>query len=532
MTKTLLILMSVLLHITLWGQYTYFNSHLGPLGGVEAGSGTSTNLLVKNNQLISIVNYPNFGNISMSFNIQNMEGQWINQVVNQTNGQMLTNYGDSFSHYEGGIIGAGLFSQGPWPSIRWFNEDYNLIWEKQVPVFFDDNEEPVYYTSEINGQFHFAKPINDGGFMVAGPKTYNFGGNDFYHNLWLQRYDANHELVWDKEFPFYNENIIPQSKRFLRVNDLFELPNGDLLVWGCWYHAWMPMVLRFDSEGNFISSTSWGATGPTDTLNDWLPWPVQVDDEEFLFAYKHGTIFQNVIVQYGKPRIGHLDAATMQVTLFNPIERQAKHHWIMDFVTAADGGYVALGHGVNPDPNNPENNNFDIPFAYMVKVNATGEEIWYHQYVPPVGHIQPKAYDLEVTPDGGYAFVGNFQFVDQGNLTSEVRQWVVKTDACGELEYNGCEAVVTTNNTPTINHSPVSVWPNPTRDLLQINYPGIGVAQIVIRDARGVLVEQQAVSSQSSPYTMSLASQPAGLYLILLINQDGSVATTTRVVKE
>jgi hypothetical protein len=31
---------------------------------------------------------------------------------------------------------------------------------------------------------------------------------------------------------------------------------------------------------------------------------------------------------------------------------------------------------------------------------------------------------------------------------------------------------------------------------------------------------------------MSLASQPAGLYLVQLINQDGSVAATTRVVKE
>lgn len=112
MTKTLLILTGVVLHTTICGQYTYFNSLLGPLGGVEAGSGTSTNLLIKEDQLISIVNYPNYGNISMTFNVQNMEGEWVNQVVNPTNGQMLTNYGDSFSHYEDGIIGAGFFYEG------------------------------------------------------------------------------------------------------------------------------------------------------------------------------------------------------------------------------------------------------------------------------------------------------------------------------------------------------------------------------------------------------------------------------------
>lgn len=530
MTKTLLILISVLLHTTLWGQYTYFNSHLGPLGGVEAGNGITSQLMTTSDSLVNVTVYSNFGNYTLSFNILNMEGEFIHHTHNLTgDGYVLLNYADAITPYQNGYLYAGVHSFGAVPYITYFNSSFEQEWEKQVPVYFDENEEPVYFSSELYGEFLFAKPLNDGGFIAAGRKTYDQQPEIFHHTVWLQRYDANHELVWENDYPFYNEDIIPESKRFLRVNDLFELPNGDLLVWGCWYHAWMPMVLRFDSEGNFISSASWGATGPTDTLNDWLPWPVQVGDEEFVFAYKHGTIFENVIVQYSKPRIGHLDASTMEVTLFDPVEREAKHHWVTDFVTAVDGGYVALGYGVRPHPENP---NSSFEFSYLLKVNEIGEEVWYHEYVPPVEHINPWVYDLEVTPDGGYAFVGNFRLVENGGVTEEYRQWVVKTDACGELEYNGCEAVVTTNNTPTINHSPVSVWPNPTSDLLQINYSDNGVSQIVIRDARGVLVEQQAIATQSSPYTMSLASQAAGLYLVQLINQDGSVAATTRVVKE
>jgi len=531
MIKALLILISVLLHTTLWGQYTYFNSHLGPLGGVEAGSGTSTNLLVKNNQLISIVNYPNFGNISMSFNIQNMEGQWINQVVNQTNGQMLTNYADSFSHYEGGIIGAGFFFEGPWASIRWFDENYNLSWEKQVPIFFDENENPVYFTNEHYGEFLFAKPLDDGGFIAAGRKTYDQQPDIFHHNVWLQRYDANHDLVWDKEFPFYSENIIPQSKRFLRLNDLFELPNGDLLVWGCWYNAWMPMVLRFDSEGNFISSASWGSPGALYTVNDWLPWPVQINGEEFLFAYKHGTVFQNLTVHFGKPRIGHFDASTMEVTLFDPLNYEARHHYITDFEKTADSAFVVLGYGIRPDPDNPNDSNLATEITYLIKVNTAGEEIWYHEYVPPVEYINPWVYDLEVTPDGGYAFVGNFRLVENGNVTEEYRQWVVKTDACGELEYNGCEAVITeVAQIPAPGQ--LRVWPNPTLGILNVAHSADNAAEIEVFDLRGKIVHSSAVHSNLHQYSIDLGHLAPGLYGLRLKSASGVVLGQTKVLKQ
>lgn len=223
MTKALLIFLGVLLHISLVAQYTYFNSSLGPLGGIGAGTSSSTNILIIDSQLVSVINYPNFGDISMTFNIQNMEGGWIDQVVNQTNGQMLANYADLFSQYEGGILGAGFFLDGPWPSIRWFDENYQLAWEKQVPSFYNEEDEPVYFTAEHHGEPLFAQTLDDGGFIVAGRMTHNYGPGEYYHNVWMLRYGADEELVWNKEYPFRADGIMAENKNFLRVNKLFEM---------------------------------------------------------------------------------------------------------------------------------------------------------------------------------------------------------------------------------------------------------------------------------------------------------------------
>lgn len=532
MTKALLIFIGVLLHTTLWAQYTYFNSQLGPLGGVEAGNGVSSQLMITNDSIVHVAVYPNSGEHMLSFNVQNMEGEFIHHAHNPTfNGYYYLNRADAISHYEGGYLYAGKYTNGGIPTIMGFGPDFMKQWEIQVPIFYDDNDEPVFNSENIYGSFLFARPLSDGGFVVAGPMTYNFSSDQHYQNLWMQRYDANHELVWNIEYPFYNDGVIPVGKRFLMANDLFEMPNGDLLLWGCWYHAIMPMVLRFDSEGNFLGHTSWGAPGPTDTLDDWLPWPVQTDDEEFLFAYKYGTIFENFVVQFGKPRIGHFDAATMEVTLFDPIDREAKFHYLNDFAKAVGGGYVALGYGTIPDPENPDNSNFDISFAYLLKVNEQGEEIWYHEYLPPVDHITPKVYDLEVTPDGGYAFVGDFRLVEDGELSNEQRQWVVKTDACGELEYNGCEAVVNTTEIQHHTTPDILVWPNPTSGMLNIQLSVANATQIEVFDIRGQTVYHHSFPTSQKELTLDLSHLTPGLYGVRVISTTGIPLGYTKVLR-
>jgi len=532
MRLLLIFLISVLPQLLL-GQYTYFNTHIPPLGGSDAGSGTSTNLMVRNNELISVINNPNFGNISMTFNVLNMNAILINQVVNNTNGQLFTNFADSFDEDSEGFIGAGLFVQGPWASIRRFNSNLILDWEIQVPIFYDDQNQPVYYTNEIFGEFHFAKKLNNGDIFAAGPLFYYNGNNPLYANLWMVRYNANQQLVWEKQLPLYQENIIPDSKKFLRVNDLFELPNGDLLVWGCWYHSWQPMVLRFDSEGNFLAHTSWGSPGPQGSINDWLPWPVLISDEEFVFAYKHATYQNGFGPTFSKPRVGFFNATTMEVALLEPIDRESKHHWITDFEKAPDGGFVMLGYGIRPHPF--DDNLPDTEFSYMLKVNENGEEDWYHEYLPPILFLNPAPYDLEVTPDGGYAFVGNFfqsEDPDSSGWLIPIAQhtWVVKTDGCGEVEFNGCAYTVDVEESKTQNNN-LKVWPNPANALLNLEYTG-NAHSVELIDLYGKTVLSKPVTGNQHLFELMIGNIAPGIYVVQLLDFNGSRLAQTKVVKQ
>jgi hypothetical protein len=304
------------------------------------------------------------------------------------------------------------------------------------------------------------------------------------------------------------------------------------LVWGCWYHSWQPMVLRFDSEGNFLSHKSWGSPGPQGSINDWLPWPVQISDEEFAFAYKHATYQNGFGPTFSKPRVGFFNATTMEVNLLEPINRESKHHWVTDFEKAPDDGFVMLGYGIHP---HPTDSNLDTEFSYMLKVDENGEEEWYHEYLPPTLFLNPWVYDLEVTPDGGYAFVGNFlqsEDPDSSGWPIPIAQhtWVVKTDGCGEVEYNGCAYTVGVNEAIT-NDKKLKVWPNPASTFFNLEYNG-SVATIELTNLYGKTVFSQPVNNNEHLFELKIEDLASGIYVVQLLDDNGNRIAQTKVVKQ
>jgi len=517
----LIFLISVLPLLAL-GQYTYFNTHLPPLGGPDAGSGVSTQLMIKNNKIIHAAVYPNSGNYTFTFNLQNMEGVFTLQVNHSTtNGYLLLNYADAIDSHENGFLWAGLIMGEGIPSIRSFNNEMQQEWEIQVPIFYDDQNQPVYYTNSIFGQFHFAKKLSNGDFIASGLISYYNGNEPLYDNLWIVRYNSNLDLVWEKQLPFYQENIIPESKKFLRVNDLFELPNGDLLVWGCWYHSWQPMVLRFDSEGNFLAHASWGSPGPLGALNDWMPWPVQISDEEFAFAYRHGTYQNQFGPQYSKPRFGFFNSTTMTVELLEPLEHEYYGLAITDFEKTSDGGYIMLGYGYD---------GVTMGFTFMIKLDENGEEEWFKQYVPTIPFHTANGWDVEITPDGGLAFVGNFVELDDEGIGGAQNTWVVKTDGCGEVEFNGCAYTVDVEESK-IKINNLKVWPNPANALLNLEYTG-NAHSVELIDLYGKTVLSKPVTGNQHLFELMIGDIAPGLYVIQLLDFNGSRLAQTKVVKQ
>jgi hypothetical protein len=515
----LIFLLSVLPQLLL-GQYTYFNTHFAPLGGINAGNGVSNQLFVNENHITHVAVYPNFGNYSISFNVQNFEGEFIEQInIYMSGGYLYLNFADALSSHSDGFIYAGAKTDEG-AQIRGFNSAMEQIWEILVPLYYDELDQPVYFTNEQTGEFHFSKVLSNGDFIAAGPIIHYNGSEPIYADLWLIRYSIDLEMVWEMKFPFYSENILSDIKPLLRVNDLFELPNGDLLVWGCWLHSWQPMVLRFDSEGNFLTHTNWGSPGPVGALNDWLPWPVQISDEEFVFAYRHGTYQNQFGPQYSKPRVGFFNSTTMTVELLEPLAHEYYGLTITDFEKTLDGGFVMLGYGYD---------GVTMGFTFMIKLDENGEEVWFKQYIPTIPYHTANGMDLEITPDGGLAFVGNFFELDDEGIGGARNTWVVKTDGCGEEEYNGCAYTVGVNEAIT-NDKNLKVWPNPATTSLNLEYTGT-VATIELTDLYGKKVFSKAVNNEHL-FELKIEDLAAGIYVMQLLDINGNSVAQTKVVKQ
>ena len=68
----------------------------------------------------------------------------------------------------------------------------------------------------------------------------------------------------------------------------------------------------------------------------------------------------------------------------------------------------------------------------------------------------------------------------------------------------------------------MSVYPNPTDDLLYIGLSGAGIAKAVLYDLQGRLVETgRAPSLQGGTATLNLHDVPSGVYVLRVTDTEG-----------
>ncbi|MBL0317075.1 MAG: T9SS type A sorting domain-containing protein [Flavobacteriales bacterium] len=138
-----------------------------------------------------------------------------------------------------------------------------------------------------------------------------------------------------------------------------------------------------------------------------------------------------------------------------------------------------------------------------------------------------NAYDLEITQDGGFAFVGNYRHAETGNFFN----WVVKTDACGEEIFNGCQAVIGVVEEKTSNTG-LSLYPNPANALLMIDYKPAGIYSINIYDTMGKLVLQQNTDPFATQFLVDLSELSTSIYEVRLSEVDDTFRTSAIFIKE
>ncbi len=164
------------------------------------------------------------------------------------------------------------------------------------------------------------------------------------------------------------------------------------------------------------------------------------------------------------------------------------------------------------------------PRGVIFQLCPDGDSLWYRTYqllTSPDSHNYVRG--LAATPDGGFV-AGGFVFPGPPD-TGTNDGWVFKVDSAGYLQAGG--APVGVSCTPVglpaeVEASQVDVWPNPAPDG-RFTVRAAGALAYSIHDALGRRVAHGPVRGPETP--LSLAAQPAGVYVLRLTWPDGRTLT-------
>jgi hypothetical protein len=95
-----------------------------------------------------------------------------------------------------------------------------------------------------------------------------------------------------------------------------------------------------------------------------------------------------------------------------------------------NGGYIATGHRNNKY----HPGHWGFMYGWLIKIDEDGDSVWYreYQYYTATEDDKNYLYDLCLTPDGGYAMVGQVS-----TWTEPQTAWVIKVDSMG-CDTPGC----------------------------------------------------------------------------------------------
>jgi len=513
MRKTILFLVSLFLSVSLFSQYEYFNNTY---------EGLYTNVISVNNKIycLGVVE----GNTYMTGVRINGLGELENTTV-----QALNN---AFVPQVGGAMNLKLDSQGfvhgtaentadeASGAIYSYDIDFNVLWSFNVEYNNPDT---------ISSEFHLAKELSMG-IYGAGHKVfdYNDGAGDSYSNLLMVKLDIEGNLIWERE---YNWSEITGGEYFLRVSQIHELPNEEILLCVSRYHDWDQLLIKMDADGNILDWYEWGGE-----LNDWLSFAVVEEDGTAVVAYKESYDYFDDDPIY---TISNLHLMKFNYELMEPIwdityEIPLKLNWIHDLIQTSDGGYM-LGGWVLIDED-------DLPSVYqagyILKTNGEGEFQWLkyytHEDTTPedveAGEVH-ELYDMDNTSDGGVVACGRYWDFE----TPIAEAWVFKIDPCGDTQDLGCPQYTQVIDHEDLKNPQLQIYPNPSSNIVSIDFPLASFSnsyQLHIYNSKGQKIENKISTVLQAHQEMDVRNSAVGLYLVQVVDRNGTLVDTKRLVVE
>ncbi|MFN0031944.1 MAG: T9SS type A sorting domain-containing protein [Flavobacteriales bacterium] len=385
---------------------------------------------------------------------------------------------------------------------------------------FDTTWTYIQYDPDSNIWFYHPIEIADG-YIVCGVQNHidDMPLDDFPTEMIISKISLSGELVWKKRHTIYDPEIDGDELLFLRYSGINVLDNGDIITSGTRYSLGnsQPFIAKLDSNGDNLQVYQFGHP----TFPDWMPWLVPMDNHQFMvgYAYCFELGFDNFDYPMRYPHLMLFDADGMQALWDMEVNTTWYHRdYPMGMVRTPDGNFAKAGHYEN----------LNVATAYIELWTPNGEMLWRKHYIhetPNPGQFdRTECYEINVTQDGGFLLCGSFQ--GGGNPQ---RGWVLKLDACGDVEDLGCPVGIEERHPELVSGS-LQIAPNPANDVAQIT-SNEAFESITIRDITGKVVYSYKMNNHVLQMEVDVSGLAKGLYLIEADFGGGCISAQRLVVE-
>lgn len=331
--------------------------------------------------------------------------------------------------------------------------------------------------------FYDLYPTYDSGFVITGGTWSSGNGAE---DLWVVKTDKNGQLLWSKTYGGAKQDqgrgVIETSDSLIAIAG-FSFSQTDTLG-----DSW---ILRLDQNGD----TLWSRTIPAfNATHDEARGICQVFSDLVICGSNKTTAGDNNAYAYSLNFAGN--------ELYNfPFGSSGNDDEFNAVIPAKQGGMALTGKTTYIDP--------------------AGDFYFFHSgpwFATTYGTLEPdEAFSIDNTRDSGYVMLG----YTEGHNSFLPNMYLIKVDK------NGGASNVLDIREPEITGS-MSVFPNPAHDVLMVRSESESQFSAVIIDMNGKQI--QSAHTTSSALSMEVVTLPNGLYLLQLIDEDGLLIGTKKVL--
>ncbi len=357
----------------------------------------------------------------------------------------------------------------------------------------------LYYDLYPPNTYFFGFLIEPDGFVVIGEQ----GAAMNSEGTFIAKLDFEGNVVW-------NEILQPEVFQHIYRNlSIVAINEGYLMAGRGNTGSTFGLLTKTETEGNTI--------GLFNSVDPSMPksygmLACKLTNGEILtlqaFGYEWMEEFGNPNVYWTKTRLRKFDPETMEF-YGSMVEHFDNYEFFLGgankCLATPDGGAVFVG--TNPG----YFYNYD---AWLHKVDSEGNQEWFKNVnYQTCDDCENILYDIELTPDGGYIAAGYFINWDVDPRSST---WLVKVDACGDLEWQGCSPLTV----PERKGQSFAVYPNPSTGRFTVETANQSRVQSYrVYDLSGRLLAQETLSAAAGSFTIDVHI-PSGFYT-LQVTTDG-----------